>query len=355
MAHPDDYDDYYDDDENELNEEDQAMMASSSATVLQRLGEDSRKVTKSQIEEALWHYYYDIDKTVQYLTKTYISPPPPIPAKAKAKPAPSTKPNEGERSLGVSFSASQFCCFAEHDTPVYRATEDPAKSTSPLDNPTSKESGFPLVGPIALPPSFYFHGMSWLSIPEHRRATLDAPCFPRGGLLGGGDGPKLSKLQALAAARKKKAEAQRSSDGVDDTRTKVSQLSISDTPLQGNPTAASNPAKRQKLDTESSAAVAEPGQVKSVAEVEVPTQLPFPDEEVYGKRVVCKRKEPSAFARMLFPSSPRADTSSDETTVTPFPPYLASPLYDPTIFDKPSPDDIVLAAQAQGSRFVRKE
>jgi elongation factor 1 alpha-like protein len=32
-------------------------------------------ITDSQIQEALWNYYYDIEKTVGYLTSTYITKP----------------------------------------------------------------------------------------------------------------------------------------------------------------------------------------------------------------------------------------------------------------------------------------
>lgn len=32
-------------------------------------------ITDKQIQEALWHYYYDIEKSVGYLVSTYISGP----------------------------------------------------------------------------------------------------------------------------------------------------------------------------------------------------------------------------------------------------------------------------------------
>ncbi len=40
------------------------------------LGSDSSKVTTQQIEEALWHYYYDVEKSVAYLASKYISSKP---------------------------------------------------------------------------------------------------------------------------------------------------------------------------------------------------------------------------------------------------------------------------------------
>lgn len=53
----------------------------------------------------------------------------------------------------------------------------------------------------------FFRDCPWLNIPSHRRADiLIEPLYPRLGLLGGApeNGGKLSKLAALAAARKKK-------------------------------------------------------------------------------------------------------------------------------------------------------
>ena len=50
--------------------------------------------------------------------------------------------------------------------------------------------------------------MPWFNVPLHRLTEITIePLYPRGGLLGGSpaeDGPKVSKLAALAAARKKK-------------------------------------------------------------------------------------------------------------------------------------------------------
>ena len=40
------------------------------------LGPAGSEITTAQIEEALWHYYYDLDKTVTYLVTKFIAPPP---------------------------------------------------------------------------------------------------------------------------------------------------------------------------------------------------------------------------------------------------------------------------------------
>src|SRR5690606_10342555 len=59
-------------------------------------------------------------------------------------------------------------------------------------------------------------------------AILTAPSLPRAGLLGGsGAPPKMSKLQALAAARKKKAEERSApQDKIEQARAKMTELSV---------------------------------------------------------------------------------------------------------------------------------
>lgn len=53
---------------------DTAQMDAGIAQVRAALGTESSKVTTQQIQEALWHYYYDIDKSVTYLATKFIVP-----------------------------------------------------------------------------------------------------------------------------------------------------------------------------------------------------------------------------------------------------------------------------------------
>ncbi|KAK0641130.1 P-loop containing nucleoside triphosphate hydrolase protein [Cercophora newfieldiana] len=70
-------DDYegYSEEEDELSPEDRALMEQGKAAVREALANQASKVTTTQIEEALWHYYYDVDKTVAYLISKFIDPP----------------------------------------------------------------------------------------------------------------------------------------------------------------------------------------------------------------------------------------------------------------------------------------
>lgn len=71
----DEYDGYDNTGEEELSPEDREQMVLGTSAVREALAAESSKVTTAQIQEALWHYYYDVDKSVAYLVSKYISPP----------------------------------------------------------------------------------------------------------------------------------------------------------------------------------------------------------------------------------------------------------------------------------------
>jgi len=72
----DDYDggeEYADDGAEELSEEDQENMRVGTIAVRAELPATATHITDKQIQEALWHYYYDIEKSVGYLMSTYVA------------------------------------------------------------------------------------------------------------------------------------------------------------------------------------------------------------------------------------------------------------------------------------------
>ncbi|KAI9771386.1 MAG: Hsp70 suppressor, GTPase facilitates ribosomal subunit dissociation [Geoglossum umbratile] len=129
------------------------------------IGNDIPGVTNKSIEDALWHYYYDVEKSVTYLLNHHM-------------PKPQSKPK-------------------------------------PKLNGANTESTVGDVGAIVKKVKEFFQDSPWLNIPLHRRGEIVIePLYPRGGLLGGSSsstgaptpnarGGKMSKLAALAAARKK--------------------------------------------------------------------------------------------------------------------------------------------------------
>jgi elongation factor 1 alpha-like protein len=84
----------YGDGGDELSPEDREAMTTGTAEVRKQLGSDASKVTVKQIQDALWHYYYDVEKSVSYLQKTVIAP-----AQPKTAPKPATKktPEAGKK------------------------------------------------------------------------------------------------------------------------------------------------------------------------------------------------------------------------------------------------------------------
>ncbi len=84
--------------EDRLSPEDQELLSKGTAEVTTCLGPEAHKVPVDQIQEALWYYYFDVEKAVAYLTTKFISPPAPKPTKNKAKLEPDGKRNSSTYS-----------------------------------------------------------------------------------------------------------------------------------------------------------------------------------------------------------------------------------------------------------------
>lgn len=339
--------DDYEEEENELSPEDKVAMANGTAQIRAALGTEADNVTTEQIQEALWHYYYDVDKSVTYLMKTFIAPAP--------KPTPK-KHAEGKCNA-VSFPSMRFLggTGAGHERPGFGSRSEGA-TLSVL------RSYLPVANAPEASLANFFDDMPWLNVPKDRQATFVEPLCPRGGLLGGGEGaPKMSKLQALAAARKKKTEEKKEQDKTQQTEKGMSKLSLGDNsrkesrnPIQGLA------AKRQKLSeptaTEPQHQIPTPNQSTAqmdghVEEKEPSTDIkPSPWDELCPDVVPPPRLVPSAFARTL--CGPAFDRKPSRNDMFPMP-YASSPAFRPEAFNEPSPDEIVLAAQAKGSNFSR--
>jgi hypothetical protein len=61
--------------------------------VREALPANASNITDSQIQEALWHYYYDVGKSVSYLVNTYAPRSPKAPKKSG-----------GGKAIGTSLS-----------------------------------------------------------------------------------------------------------------------------------------------------------------------------------------------------------------------------------------------------------
>jgi elongation factor 1 alpha-like protein len=186
------------------------------------------------------------------------------------------------------------------------------------------------------------------------------PTLPPGRLLGGATtNPKPSKLAALAAARKKKQESARSetptSQSSNSAIALLDKLTLNATDhgkgqsssLADTVTTDAQPVERNLPIRKSSPKPAQ----KTVEQIgaELPATEQKPPES--PQPLLCYRAEPSAFARTLC-GLDLAPPNIERIRMLPmeFPlPYLTIPEYaNSNPFAGPSPDDIVLNAQAKG-------
>lgn len=348
----DDFVDQYDDIEesDEMSAEDKVAMQQGTAEVQKALGTEASKVTVAQIQEALWHYYYDIDKSVAYLTKTFIAPAP----KAAPKPAPKKAP-EGKTGA-FSFPTKQ-ALFLRTFEANRESPEHDAYSTNFYGIPLHTRM-FPVLEKPRISTTF-FDDMPWLEIPKEREAVFIEPPRSVGGLLGGSSSaPKMSKLQALAALRKKKAEEKKDQEKVTLPEDEVSRLSLSDSRNKENTSLGSK--LKHDSAVASDALVQEEeipkgaignsigGHADSPAIDESESSVNTKPEE---EPVVSHSHAPSAFARTLFGSALEADQTQRPHVFAM--PYTQSSSFLANAFSEPSPDDVVLAAQAKGSTFAK--
>lgn len=349
MADFDD-DDYYDPNEedygegeefeDELSPEDRASMTKGTADVRTALGDDASKVTVKQIEEALWHYYYDVDKSVAYLQKTFINPAP--------KPTPKKAP-ERKLSRSLFVASGNISHFAdEAETRKLEAIRSQHK-------PTMQAQTCRAALTTASSISEFFNDMPWLEAPASRLTTFHAPRVPRLGLLGGSSSaPKMSKLQALAAARKKKTEDKKEQEKAAQAESGIQKLSISDQdkkhsrrPSLSSTTKPSTiePAAKRPATLQSKASVQAS---KSSSTANLAEQGPdLPQANIPSGRLAT----PSAFATALVGSASEGHHGQRQDVFQM--PYTSSSSFHASVFAEPSPDDVVLAAQAKGSNFGR--
>ncbi|KAJ2990424.1 hypothetical protein NUW58_g2957 [Xylaria curta] len=308
-----------------------AQMTAGTAQVRTALGSDSSKVTTQQIEEALWHYYYDVDKSVAYLASKYISPKP-------AKP-PAQKNKSGGRSSHFYIDTPSTGADRQHVKDVGFGQYHP---NIPEDKPAEHRSRLPSVD--------FFHDMPWLNIPNGRRTVFIEPPYPRGGLLGGSSAPgKVSKLQALAAARKKKAEEQK-------LRLKISQLSMEDA-IPERPKESIGHAPRTlvgdgeplPLHTNAQAHTTSDETAEDSESVDTEARTSDPSIAADLPLNPALLAPPSTFAQILCGlSTPRPAPVPRKQYPLPYMSFISSSALADA-FSEPSPDDVVLAAQSKAS------
>lgn len=315
-----DGDDYEseDGDSQEISEEDREQLREGTVKVREVIGNDVPGITDSQIQEALWHYYYDVGKSVTYLLNFQCLA--------------AGKRVGGKKVQGLSHflecSAHAVSSGTKYSN-LQKLSEVAPEGLSTCPNPISYDK--------------FFEDMPWLQVPGHRRTVFLEPLMPRGGLLGGSSGaapPKMSKLQALAAARKKKAEEQK---GESSTRNiePMTELSLdSDSRQESNQfqVLGSRHVEQQAKKRKNSI----PHQKNIHISERSPSSSPL-SEQSATIDAASMMARPSAFAKALFSNRTRSIPSTATFTI----PYDKDATTNG--FAGPSPDDVVLAAQAKAS------
>lgn len=320
---------FAEEEEDELSPEDRAQMTAGTEEIRAVLGPQAAKVTTQQIQEALWHYYYDVDKTVAYLISKFVDPEP--------KPAAKSKPQKKipPPSDGMPFPHSLLAVDLPLPTGASEADSWRGRGT----NLRPRQSC-----------ASFFADMPWMNIPEDRRTVFTKPeRVYGGGLLGGSSAPpKMSKLQALAAARKRKAEEKKPEAGLEEIAPK--EQTQTETVERG--------LARMKI-VQKMANRSQPP-VIPVAKADITSPLPplvdgtsESREEPQTPQNPVPKAEPSAFAQALLNN----DSASEAPSRLYPPPWMAYTTPDALreAFSKPSPDDVVLAAQSQGSMRITKK
>ncbi|KAI0408380.1 hypothetical protein F4802DRAFT_618540 [Xylaria palmicola] len=332
------------DGEDELSPEDRAQMIAGTAQVRSALGDGSAKVTTQHIEEALWHYYYDVPKCVAYLTSKYLSPKP-AKASAQKKNKPGGRsPNSYTDTFGTGVSK---LCKEEFEEGF-----GPQRYHSGILDETRQKPH------ARVPSAEFFHDMPWLSVPSHRLALFIEPSRPRGGLLGGSSSSgKVSKLQALAAARKKKAEEQKSENQKTQLSTRkdlAPEISkIPTRPISGalaGRLSGRQDDKSLPIHTKAQSKGSHPALDGSTEDKETATAQTCTSDVSTAQDLTLQPLElasPSAFAQTLLGVS---TSWSPPVPRNQYPvPYMSLTSSIADAFSEPSPDDMVLTAQSKAS------
>jgi elongation factor 1 alpha-like protein len=158
----------------------------------------------------------------------------------------------------------------------------------------------------------------------------------------------MSKLQRLAAARKKKSE-EKAEETIEQTRSQLTGLSVNESkPLQENRAARGPFGKRLKTSASTSEGVnplASADPRSSGHERQTLGDITNEQQDLENTSPIHTSARPSAFAQTLF-GSPEDEPKRNTIDAFPLPYDKASVL---NAFSKPSPDDVVLTAQAKGS------
>ncbi|OKL56325.1 hypothetical protein UA08_08397 [Talaromyces atroroseus] len=341
-------DDAFDEEEDDYGEEDpeeQAQLEAYTNQVLNELRTGQPPVTtasRQEVQEALWHYYNDVAKSVNYLRGKKVK------EINKKKEAASTS-----KSKAAAVSSSYPIDY----------TQDPFLQCS-----------------VPFSAADFFRDTPWLNVPQHRKADIIIESlYPRLGLPGGAAAQegKMSKLAALAAARKKK-NIEKPSDGAETllqphlSEQKPTPRSLSERLAVNNTRPSVRPGGLSGITRESRGNGGRVANSKSTPTVSEPHKKAVAQPPVDKGRIVqetAKRQQPwEDMDLCAVPSTFAATIVGNESPskTLPGPSHLFGSSFDvmhiyqqdmTEAFDfaGPSPDDVVLNAQSASKGLKSKQ
>lgn len=339
-------------------------MIAGTAQVRLSLGSDSSKITTQQVEDALWHYYYDVEKSVAYLVNKYISPKPAKPQAQKKNKSEGRSSSFHTDTFGTGLDKRHLGAFKSARCRLYDLggfkSELEINRTSVTHHLTFRGADDKHFKRSPAPSLLeFFHDMPWLNIPNDRCTIFIEPSRKCGGLLGGSSSSgKMSKLQALAAARKKKAEEQKLENRKMPSETKkVASETAKEHASSMSGALVEKSSSRQDLKSlpiqpTAQIYLSRDRTTHDLNPLTVQTQVSNSSAAIGSPIEQLELAAPSAFARTLLGSS---ISSSAPVPRNNYPiPYMSLTSSVADAFSEPSPDDVVLTAQSKGSLLAKR-
>lgn len=338
-----DDDDVYSDEEEyaeegpgEYSAEDKENFAALTPVVRAELDEAGIPATTKQIEDALWHYYWDVGKSVAYL-KNSKAPQQPKQQVAKKEKPKSKFDEAAEQSAVIAGECYYLFCSCTRSAWRHSSCKGNCKGGRALEcdrwsatDQARADSKSPMP---PLSAADWFKGTPWTHVPAQDVGLL-VPCQPVGPeprLLGGS-----SKLAKLAEERRRKAAApqQASQAAAIDSISGLDRLSKPKDTKENDLPVAREPPKKYPIRRRRSPTP--------------PPREPTPPPEKAAEVLPDLRCPPTAFGVTLASTS-----SGPEGVKTMGLQDLFGERYSLGAFAGPSPDDTVIKAQ-QGSRGLNK-
>ncbi|KAF2870266.1 hypothetical protein BDV95DRAFT_608267 [Massariosphaeria phaeospora] len=328
-------DDYYEEEQSGdgMTDEDREQLRINTAKVKESL-DPSIGATDAEIQESLWHYYFDVGKTVTYL---------------KNKLAPAQPKTEQPKKQKAVSRFDQAAAGVEQSTPGKQSSSAARilESTCTAPSMGSALSTLSVMSFKAPQQTDFFWDTPWGNVPRHRLGQISVePRFPRGGLLGGS-----TKLAKLAAARKKKQEEARSMEG-DATGTDTAVALLDRLSLKNKERTTTSDTRGQDAErksfTKKYPRKRSPSPPPAALETE---EIPLPEPTQPAISFPNLRANPSMFASTLCGKDEQgAQEQAVGSSTFPIPYAAFHSFEDANPFAGPSPDDIVRKAQARRNK-----